>query len=134
MYTHNAKKCTIIVNGFIVTGFQEDDMVEISRDNAAFENVVDPQGTYTRVKSNDKRGTIKILLEEGSPAHEQFKLFHKLDEETGENPSEISVTFNGTNENFLALDASFEKFADVKMGKGLNGREWTILCPELEIG
>lgn len=134
MYTSNAKNCTIIVNDYIVTGFQEDDMIEIERDNPSFENFVDPQGTYTRAKSNDKRGTIKIYLQEGSPAHDFIKTTHQLDEETGENPSNISITFNDTNEKFVALDCSFEKPAPVKMGRGLNGREWTILCPELEIG
>lgn len=132
MHTYSAKNVLTVVNGIPIVGFHDKDMIEIEENSATAELVKGAQGESNRFLTNDDSGKIKIILSQTSPANKVFENYNKVDKLTGLGTFTIMITdINPNGGTHLGTDAWVEKTAPVKLGQGLNGREWTIICGSL---
>lgn len=83
LHTYNGKDVVLIINGTRITGFDENDMFEVSRNNPTFEGKAGADGEFTRYKTNDKSGKLKIKLAYSSPANAMLSTLLGVDEATG---------------------------------------------------
>lgn len=132
MQTYKAKDVIINVNGYNVTGFSDNDIVKIARNNPSSELVMDAQGRPSRYMTNDKSGSIQIICQQDSDANREFRELINIDEESGDGLAMLSVSNPSNKEKFLSNDAFIEKPAEVSLGKELNTREWNFICPDLQ--
>lgn len=129
---YQAKLVSIVINGVPVVGFQEEDMVEISRNNPSSTIVKGCKGETSRSLSNDKSGEIKLMLLQDSPSNKILKTLLKADELTGIGLGSVMIANLNDSSSYVGTDSSIKEPASVKLGKGLNGFEWIIQCGEID--
>jgi hypothetical protein len=81
--TYNGKEVVLIINGLRVSGFDENDMFTVARNNPSFEGVTGADGEHTRHHTNDKSGTVTINLGYQSAANAALSALLGIDENTG---------------------------------------------------
>lgn len=132
MYSYDPRQLSVICGGFIIRGFA-DTQVTITRTNAAWELVVGADGEATRVKSNDRSGTITFFLQQSSPSNDELSTLALLDElsNTGIFPLLIKDNLGST---VAVADTAFiEKFPDAAFGKTAQNREWVLRTDNLNV-
>ena len=72
------------IGGRDVTGYAPGTFVELKRNKEAFTISVGSDGEITRVKSQDRSGTIKVTLKQDSPLNDYFSSLATQDERTSD--------------------------------------------------
>lgn len=78
--TYDPKKFTLIVGGYIMTGFGPEDFVEVERDEDAYTKKVGVSGEVARVRNLNRAGVITLRLMQSSPSNDALSLLATLDE------------------------------------------------------
>lgn len=133
MATYQAKFVSIVVGSLVITGFGENDMVEITRNSDSSIIKKGAKGETSRSLTHDKSGEIKLFLQQDSPANKLLKTLLNLDELTGVGLGTAMVNDLNSGDSYVGTEeVSIKKFADEKKGKELNELEWTIQCGSLD--
>jgi len=119
MTTYDAREVSTIVDGFVVTGFQDGDMVSFSKDNTFIETQVDAQGEASAALNNDSLGTFTINLSSGSASNKKLM-------QLANSRKQFAVTVKHKKERAWATKAFIEKTPDGSYGKGVGSRAYTI--------
>lgn len=119
MQVYDANDVTTIVDGMVITGFQEGDMVSFSKDNPYIETQSDAQGYASAAKNNDALGTFTINLSRNSDGNK--KLMQLANERQA-----FSISVTHDTEKAWASRAYVEKTPDGSFGKGVPTRTYTI--------
>ncbi len=130
--TLDPKKCILTFAGSPITGFAKGTFIKVSRTSDAFTKETGADGLTTRVKSNDRSGTVEFTLSQASLANQIFSKCARLDEQTGAMIVPFTMTdMSGTSESFSA-NAWVRKIADVEYGAEHKERTWVIDCADLQ--
>ncbi len=119
MTTYDAREVTIVVDGTILTGFQDGDMVSFGKDNNFVEVQVDAQGEASAAINNDKLGTFTINLSASSP-------FNKKMVQLANSRKQFAVSVKHKTERASATKAFIEKTPDGAFGKATGSRTYAI--------
>src|SRR5699024_2102796 len=119
MTTYDAREVSTIVDGFVVTGFQDGDMVSFSKDNTFIETQVDAQGEASAALNNDSLGTFTINLSSGSAWNKKLM-------QLANSRKQFAVTIKHKDERAWATKAFITKTPDSSYGKGVGNRAYTI--------
>ena len=128
--TFDPKEVSVIIGEFIIKGFS-DEQITVSRDNPAWELIVGADGEGTRVKSNDRSGTITITLQQSSPSNDDLSTLALSDElsNTGLRPFYMKDSL-GTSL-FSAITCFVEQIPEAAYGKSANDRVWVLKTDNL---
>ena len=124
------KELTVVFGEYIIRGFAEE-MVTIARDNPMFEMVVGADGEATRVKSNDRSGTITFTLQQSSPSNDELSTIALMDETANAGLRPLYIKDAMGSSLFTAASAYIEQIPEAAYGKSLNDRTWTIKTDSL---
>lgn len=119
MTTYDAREVTTIVDGVIITGFQDGDMVTFGKDNSFVEVQVDAQGESAAAINNDRLGTFTVNLSSASPWNKKLM-------ELANSRKQFAITIKHKTEVATATKAFVEKTPDGSFGKGIGSRAYTI--------
>lgn len=126
---YNPKKVQTIVDGYTLTGFGEDTMIEASRMSEKRSSHVGAQGNVTFSKSADDRAEVTFTLKTTSPANEKLKQLHDSDEEF--DFSCIDQNFDGD----VGASGSrcvVQDVPDFARGNEVDEVEWTLIVADYE--
>lgn len=128
--TFDPKEVSVIIGEFIIKGFS-DDMISVARDNPAWELIVGADGEGTRVKSNDRSGTITLTLQQSSPSNDDLSTLALADElsNTGLRPFYMKDSL-GTSL-FTAITCFVEQIPEASFGKSASDRVWVLKTDNL---
>lgn len=90
MGAYDASKCTVVVGGRFITGFEEGTMVTAEKDEEFFSVKADAQGEPIVSETNNPFGTVTLTLSQTSPSYAYLQQVAKAKEET-----DVWVTYNG---------------------------------------
>ena len=123
-YAPNAVTC--IVAGNILSGWADDSMVTIERNEDAWMLKVGVDGIGTRAKNNNRSGKITFKLMQTSPSNSTLSALTVADELSGK--AAFTVLIRDANGSTLvsALTAWVAKFPSTEFGKEVLTREWSI--------
>lgn len=119
MTTYDARDVTTVVDGVIITGFQDGDMVSFSKDNNNAEIVVDAQGNGAMAVNNNNLGTFVINLSAGSP-------FNKKLTQLADSRKQFAMSVKHKTERAWGTKCVVEKTADGSFGTGVGARSYTV--------
>ena len=130
MRTFDPKEVSIIFGEFLIRGFS-DSQITVARDNPAYEMVIGADGEATRVKSNDRSGTITITLQQSSPSNDDLSTIALSDElsNTGVRPFFMKDNLGTTI--YSAASAFIEKIPDAGFAKTATDRVWVLKTDNL---
>ena len=123
-------RVTVSVAGTAIVGFA-DDKVMVERANNSWELVVGADGEATRVKSNDKSGTITINLQQSSPSNDFLSAIFAVDEASAAGVVPIAITDKSGTTVVGAPLAFIEKLPEASFSKNQNDRSWVFRCNNL---
>ncbi len=124
MDTYNAAHAKVMINGVLVYGFGQDDMVTVSfsQDRQSFKQ--DPQGTGVRSVNNKTGATITINLDQMSPARKMMTALLN-------NTEEFSFDFRDDAAHFYSNYCFINKSPDYQAGNTSGNRAWPITAIDL---
>jgi hypothetical protein len=115
---------TLSLNGGLVS-------VKVSRAEDAWSYHIAADGTVTRVKNNNKMGSVVLTYTQNSPILDVLSQQSQLDEATGRNIQPIEVQDGSGRSVAKAPGAWIKKPADSEYQKEGTTREWTFDCDQL---
>ena len=128
--TFDPAEVSVIFGENIIRGFS-DSQVTVARDNPAWEMVIGADGEATRVKSNDRSGTITLTLQQSSPSNDDLSLIAAADELSNTGLRPVYIKDNLGTSLFTAVSAYIEQVPEAAYGKTQNDRVWVIKTDNL---
>lgn len=128
---YDPKKVICSFAGIELLGYAEGTFVSAERQEDAYELSVGSAGDVTRVKNNNRTGTITVTLQHASPTNDRLSSQYATDELSGlATGSFIIKDLLGTTL-VTAPQAWIKKLPTVEYGDTGPTREWTFDCSEL---
>ena len=132
MKTYDPGKLSVIVNGFIISGFAEDSLVTAGRREDTWSLAMGADGEGTRSKTNDRSGEIKITLMQSSASNIVLSALAKLDELGNAGVASILIKDDSGFSIYSAEQAWVKKPPEAEFGKSASEREWVFETDNLE--
>lgn len=133
MQTFDPKLVVLTFMGVPITGYADDTFINAERDEDAFNKNVGAQGDVARVKTNNKSGSVTIVLQQTSLSNDFLSGIAAVDENLGTGVGPLmGKDIGGTTVMFSAA-AWIRKLPATPMSKELQTREWIIDCGKLEL-
>lgn len=130
---YDPKKITITLGGVVVTGYADGTFVGFERTSDAYTMTTGADNLTTRVKSNDKSGTITITLQQSSVTNNILSSFAALDESANVGVfSFLMKDILGTTL-VTAKAAWVKKLPAIEFGNELTNREWVLDCSDSKV-
>ena len=108
----------------IITGFAEDTMLTISRNEDAWTLQIGVDGEGTRSKSNNKSGRVTFSLMQSSDSNKVMSGIAAIDEISGSQA--LPLQFKYKNELYIAETAWIVKFPDAEYARTATARVWVL--------
>lgn len=133
MLQYDPKQVTLIVGGKIISGFADDDFIEVERDEDAFSKKTGVDGETTRAKNNMRSGHIIVRLMQSSSSNDDLSDFALLDEKDMSGAGAVLCKDGSGRSVFSAQSGWIKKLPKATFKKDVEMREWTIDCDSLDI-
>jgi len=131
--TFDPKLVVMSFAGIQISGYMDGTFIMAEREVDTFEKSVGAGGDVTRVRSNNRSGTITLTLQAASPTNDLLSARAIIDEQTGLGTGVAMVkNINGTTL-VSAADAWIQKPANVEYADTASGREWVIACADMRM-
>lgn len=125
---------SIIFNAIPITGFAEDDFIDIELDSEGYQDQIGADGHVVRYKSCDQRATVTFTLMATSPSNKLLSAMYNADIKSpnglGVGPLFIRDTRSVTV--FAGTQAWIQKMPKSTLGQKMNNKEWKIRVAKLE--
>lgn len=105
--------------------------IKVARAEDSWTTHVSADGTVTRVKSNNRMGSVTLVYGQNSPALDTLSAVYQLDEATGGGARKIEVKDGNGRSIASGPQAWIKKPADAEYGKEASTREWVFDVDQL---
>ena len=131
--TYDPKGLTVTVLAIAVTGFADGDFVSVTRDADTFSDNVGATGEVERAKTNDWRGTIKIVvMQTNKDTLTALSTLAVLDEVS--NGGIVPITVQSWQDVHTAPECWLKKMPDAVYGKEAGkGRSFEFRCANVSM-
>lgn len=128
------KNVIVALNGKFLTGFAEDNHIEIEPKQADYQEKSGVDGEVVRVRSNDRRATVRIKLQQTSLSNGYLSQLRDDDRLSPLGQTfTLSVEDLNTGSRFTSPQAWIERAPKAGYGVTAQDREWMIVCSSMEI-
>lgn len=126
MRTYSPKKVQVLVANQIITGFSEDDLVEIEKADDDFEKAIGADGEVARTQSADESGTVTISLMQTSASNDLLSTLRDTDKLSGNDPFPVMVK-DGSGRTIISMvEAWIKKVPNSQFKKRSGARVWVL--------
>jgi len=129
--TYAPGKSIVTFLGRILSGFG-DEIVTVKRAEDVFKKEVGADGEVSRRQSADRSGEIQITCKMTSDTNHKLEAILRLDELVGQQIGPALIADNLGNEEFTG-QAWIRGWPEVKLGKDITDRVWTLDCSKLDM-
>lgn len=130
---YDPKQFSLIIGGNIISGFADDDYIEVERDTDAFSKKVGVDGIVTRAKNNDRSGHVIIRIMQSSSSNNALSTLALADEKNMSGSVPVLCKDGSGFSVFSSLAGWVKKFPKTSWKKEVTMWEWTIDCAALDI-
>jgi len=124
--TYDPKSVVITIGGVPMSGFADGTFLVVDRDENAFTKVTGADGTSTRVKSNNRSGSMTLTLKQSSPSNDVLSGFAALDELSNSGVVPILIKDLSGNSLFFSATGWVQKYPSSEFAKEISNREWVL--------
>lgn len=130
---YDPKAVSLIVGGHIITGFSDDDFIEVERSEDAYSKKTGVDGITTRARNNDRTGKLTIRLMQSSSSNDDLSNLALLDEK--DNSGAVPVLAKDTlGRTVFSSEAGWVmKFPKTGYKKDVASWEWIIETTALDV-
>jgi len=133
MKVYDASEVTVSLGGVPLSGYADGDFCRIEEDADRFSDQVGADGEVVRSKSNDRRATVTIILQQSSDSNDVLSGIYTLDANSpnGLGVGALLIRDRNGRSIYTAGQAWIAKRPSVTFGKESGTREWKIRCAKL---
>lgn len=135
MHHYDPDQITIIFAGIRMSGYADGEFVRVEPASQDFTSKAGTDGEVTRSKTNDRRATITIILEQTSPVNAQLSALRKTDL-NAPNGAGVGAFLmrdrNNGNTLYKAQNAWIQGPPSSSFGRESGPREWVIEVDKLD--
>ena len=129
VFTYRPGEVVLTLCGYVIEGWSS---IAVAPSSPVFKQIKGIRGKHTRVKLQDKAGTIKIALLQTSIANDVLSELLSLDRATGTGRLEVVLKDTAGTSLFSSTTAYIEAFPEVTFSASQTERNWTILCDSMD--
>lgn len=135
MATHDydPKDIIVTVGGFPIGGWADGEFLSFERNNDAYTQSSGADGDDTRVKSNDKSGTLTLTLSQSSLSNDVLSIFAQLDEKSNSGIVPVLIKEIGGTTTLFSGNGWVQKMPTLSFGKEATTRVWPIAMSNSEV-
>ena len=122
---------SVVFGAHTIKGFA-DEMITVSRESNVWEMVIGADGEATRVKQNDRSGSVTITLQQSSPSNDFLSAVAAGDELSNSGLFPLSIMDHLGTSLYFAGAAYIEKVPDATYGKSASDRTWVLRTDSLK--
>lgn len=131
--TFDPASVVITVGGVPISGYADGTFLLIQRAADAWSMVVGADGLTTRVKSNNRSGTMTLTLLQSSPSNDVLSGFANLDELSNAGVIPVLVKDLSGNSLYFSGTGWIQKYPDSEFSNQISNREWIIALADIDI-
>ncbi len=124
--TYDPKKNIIIYGGRQITGFAEDDMINIKPLGDGFQIYSGADGEVGRSVDPNSTFEVEISLSTASHSNEYLSECYNKDRETGNNMQPLTIKDLSGETRFFAKQAWIKNFTESKRGRKIDNQKWVF--------
>lgn len=127
---YDPRLVTVSVDGQLVTGFADDQMIDVEQTDPSVEMTVGSQGEVVADKIHNKTGRIRLFLQHTSPSNPRLA-------QLANTKRAVRVSIDDRNAvGTAAVSASrgYVERAPEPRGRRTRTKEWSIVCADLQVG
>lgn len=129
--TYDPASVVVNVGGISLEGFANGTFVTASRSGDSYIDDTGADNRTTRIKQNDKSGSIVVTLSQSSPSNDYLSGLALLDETTGDGVVPVTVKDLSGTTLWFTPTAWIKAPSPGAFGKAITNREWTFRCADL---
>lgn len=131
--TYDPASVVVSVGGVPMSGYADGTFVSVDRDEDAFTKVTGADGNTTRVKTNNRSGSLTLTLMQSSPSNDVLSGFAQLDEALNAGVVPVLIKDLSGTSTYFSATGWIRKYATSDFGKEINNREWIIDLADLDV-
>jgi len=131
--TFDPKSVIVSIGGVPLSGFADGTFLTIDRDENAFTKVTGADGTSTRVKSNNRSGSMTLTLKQSSPSNDILSGFAALDEISNSGVVPILIKDLSGNSLYFSATGWIQKYPTSEFSKDISNRAWVLDLVDVDI-
>lgn len=129
--TYSPKKVSVVIGGFIISGYAEGSFVKVEYEDDAFTKVTGADGETSRTHSANISGTITLTLLQTSESNDVLSGLHIADRLSLQGVVPVLIKDNNGTTFAGAPEAWIKKMPESEFAKEMGEREWVIDCGAL---
>ena len=131
--TYNLGAVDVIFAGIPFEGFADGTVVTVARTNQISTGLVGGDGEGARAMSNDRSGTVTVVLMQTSATNLALSAIAKADEDSGGQGVFPLMVKDGSGLSIAQSETAWlQKIADAEYGRELTNRTWVIETDDLD--
>lgn len=131
--TYDPGQVALIVGGKIISGFSENSMVKVSRNDQAYKLTVGVDGEGTRSRSRNKSGKVEIMLMSSSASNDLLSALAIADEASNSGAVPVLMKDGSGRTIVSAATAWVQKIPDSEKAKEVKDQTWILETDEVNI-
>ena len=131
--TFDPKSVIVTIGGVPMSGYADGTFLTVDRDEDAFSKVTGADGVTSRVKSNNRSGTMTLSLTQTSSSNDVLSGFVALDEIANAGVVPILVKDVSGNSLFFSATGWVKKFPSSEFGKEISNRDWVLDLADVDV-
>lgn len=124
----------VVARNLIDSGWADGEFIRIEQETDDFSDVVGTDGEVTRSKTNDRRATITVILQQTSSGNAMLSAMSNTDrnQPNGAGVGELLIRDRQGNTVYSAEHCWVKKPPNVSFDRTATAREWTLRVDKLE--
>lgn len=133
VFTYDPKALVVIFAGQIVSGYSDDDLIDVELDDDLWYKRTGVDGEVARALSNNHNGKVTVRLMQSSATNDSFSAAVNVDVATGFGVTPL-LARDGSGRTFFAADQAWiKRLPKTGWKKGATFWEWEIDCGRLNV-
>lgn len=128
IYTYSPVDVSVLIGGLEITGFSNDTLLYIKKQDASFTTSKTADGTVARTKVSDPTYSLELTLAQTSPSNDLLFALLQADELSKLGFFPVFIRDSSGSTFFLAPSAWISGPPEVKLSNSMEMRSWRIEC------
>lgn len=131
VYTYDPSKVAVIVGGIPISGFADGESIKVERTVDTYNKSTGLDGKTSRVKTNDKSGTITLVLAQTSPSNDTLSI--QAAKDSDEDVVTVTIEDVQSGSSYTSATCWIKKPANAGFSKDITNREWIFEAVDLDM-
>lgn len=130
---YDPNKILVTIGGSPIGGFPDDNFISIERETALYTKVTGADGYTTRIKSNNRSGSVTLTLMQNSPSNYVLEGYVAADDASKNGTFSFMIKDLNTSSVVFSATGWVARYPTIAYGNDMGTREWGIDLADINL-